>query len=152
MAVSVLSAAKTLGELTDWRLSNLELNKVLYLAHMIRLGETNGHDGLITNVFEAWDYGPVSPRLYHKAKIFGSRPVGNIFRQYPSMNDADALQSLSEAVEATEDFSPGRLVAITHWDGGAWYENYQPGVKGVVIPNEDILNEYYRRAGRHEAA
>lgn len=38
MTVSVLSAAKTLAEMTDWNLSNLEMNKILYLAHMLRLG------------------------------------------------------------------------------------------------------------------
>lgn len=152
MAVSVLSAAKTLGGLTDWGLSNLEMNKVLYLAHMIRLGETDGKDGLISNVFEAWDYGPVSPRLYHKAKVFGSKKVGNIFHQYADVPEGGELDALREAVDATRGRKPSELVAITHWEEGAWAQNYEPGVFGIVIPNEHILEEYRKRVRPTEPA
>ena len=38
MTVNSLSAARTLCELRDWKLSNLELQKLLYLAEMYNLG------------------------------------------------------------------------------------------------------------------
>jgi uncharacterized phage-associated protein len=152
MPVQIFSAAKELGRLTDWRLSNLEMNKVLYLAQMLRLGQTEGRDSLVSNVFEAWDYGPVSPRLYHKAKVFGSKPVGNVFHQYADMDDGDELNALKEAIEATKGRSPSDLVAITHWQEGAWYQNYEPGKRGVIIPNEDIYDEYVKRVRRPEPA
>ena len=38
MSVSALSAAKTFCELRDWKISNLELQKLLYIAQMLHLG------------------------------------------------------------------------------------------------------------------
>jgi uncharacterized phage-associated protein len=51
MAVSVASAAKRLCEKTGWTLSNLELQKILYIAHMFHLGETG--QPLVPGHFEA---------------------------------------------------------------------------------------------------
>lgn len=146
MAHSIHSVAKTLGEMADWSLSNFELNKLAYLAHMLKLGETGGREGLVKNVFEAWDYGPVSPALYHKAKSFGSKPVGNIFHQYSTVEDPEDCRILERVMDLARGRSPGQLVAITHWQEGAWYKNYEPGIKGSIIPNEDILEEYTKRA------
>ncbi len=151
MAYSIYSVAKTFAEKTDWSLSNLELNKLAYLAHMISLGKSNGQRGLVRNVFEAWDYGPVSPGLYHKAKSFGSDPVGNIFHQYESISDPDDIAIVDEVLEGVGARTPGQLVAITHWESGAWYKNYEPGVRGVIIPDEDILDEYRKRAAPQAA-
>lgn len=145
MAHSIHSVAKTLGEMSGWSLSNLELNKLAYLAHMLKLGATGGRAGLVKNVFEAWDYGPVSPALYHKAKAFGAKPVANVFYQYSSVEDPEDRKVLEEVMELARQRTPGRLVAITHWPEGAWYKNYEPGVRGSVIPNEDIFEEYNRR-------
>ena len=77
MSVSSLSAARLVCELRDWKVSNLELQKILYIAHMIYLG--NESVPLIDENFEAWDYGPVIPELYQHVKGFGAKPVGNVF-------------------------------------------------------------------------
>ena len=87
MAISVLSAAKHMGQFSAWTLTHLELQKLLYLSHMIYLG-SHGKP-LISGSFEAWAYGPVHPDLYHKAKIFGSDPVENIiFHDCPDVKGA----------------------------------------------------------------
>jgi uncharacterized phage-associated protein len=148
MSHSVYSVAKTFAEKTDWTLSNLELNKLAYLGQMLALGRSDGENGLVRNVFEAWDYGPVSPALYHKAKAFGSGNVGNIFHQYPALTEDSDLSIVDEVLLAVGDRSPGQLVAITHWENGAWYKNYEPGQKGIIISDEDILMEYRARAER----
>ena len=152
MTNGVLSVAKKFGEIGDWRFTNLELNKLAYLAHMIRLGESGGAAGLVTNTFEAWDYGPVSPRLYHAAKAFGSRPVANIFHQYADITDAADVDAIMRTAKMLEGKKPGDLVAITHWRDGAWYQNYEPGAKGIVISDRDIYGEYLKRAGQQRAA
>lgn len=147
MENSIHTVAKTIARRADWSLSNLELNKLAFMSHMMRLGENEGRAGLVNNVFEAWDYGPVSPSLYHKAKSFGSKAVGNIFHQYDVITDEEDLATVHGVVDAMSGRKPGELVAITHWEDGAWYKNYQPGVKGIVIPDSDILEEYRKRAG-----
>lgn len=146
MAVSSLSAAKTTCELSGWRLSNLALQKILYIAHMFYIGEHNG-EPLVDEPFEAWNYGPVLPRVYHKAKIYGRSPVQNIFHLIPSVEPGDEYNMLSQAVAALASASPSKLVAITHWDKGAWAANYHPDKRATnIIPNSAILEEYHARA------
>ncbi len=144
MTVSVVAAAKRMAERSGWSLSNLELQKMLYLAHMLYMGEHEGKP-LVSGHFEAWDYGPVHPTLYHHVKMFGSSPVGNIFRFEPDIPEGPQAAILDQAVDELSEATPGRLVAITHRVGGAWDKNYMPGKRNIIIPNGDILAEYKER-------
>lgn len=144
MPVSVFSAARHLCERSGWGLSNLKLQKILYLAHMVHLGEAG--EPLVNERFEAWDYGPVSPELYHQVKVFGSGPIRNIFHGFRSPADQRIIESLNEVYDQVSSFTAGQLVHITHRPGGAWDQTYQPGQMGVRIPNEAILEEYRQRA------
>jgi len=141
MTVSVLSAAKRLAAQSSWSLSNLELQKILYLAHMFHMGRNNG-EPLVSGLFEAWDFGPVHPSLYHRAKVFGSDPVENVFYDIPDLPEGPEREIVHEAYESLGSVGPGRLVSATHKKGGAWDKNYIPGARNIVIPNEDILAEY----------
>lgn len=140
MTISVLSAARLLGLKSGWTLSNLELQKIIYLAHMFYLGRAG--QPLVAGNFEAWDYGPIHPSLYHRAKVFGSDPVGNVFHDAPNVPEGAARSILEEAYEKLGSAGPGRLVKATHRPNGAWAINYIPGVRGRVISNHDILAEY----------
>ena len=139
MTVSVLAAAKYAGHYSDWSLSNLVLQKITYLAHMWHYGEKD--EPFIRGSFEAWDYGPVHPDLYHHVKCFGSNPVKNIFRSVSNIEDKYQIGSLESLVDNFAG-KPARLVEITHWDKGAWYKNYEPGRRQCTISDEDIIEEY----------
>ncbi|KAA6406053.1 Panacea domain-containing protein [Candidatus Tokpelaia sp.] len=142
MAISDFSAAKYLAERSDWSLTNLQMQKILYLAHMVYLGRQRG-EPLIREAFEAWDYGPVCPVLHHKLKIYGAEPVGNIFRSYTQLEDnSNEAKILKEALDSLGNLSGGHLVSITHKRGGAWARNYRNGMRGIPIPNQDIIDEY----------
>ncbi|AQS41836.1 MAG: Putative phage-associated protein [Candidatus Tokpelaia hoelldobleri] len=146
MSVSVFSAAKHLAERSGYSLSNLKMQKILYLAHMFYMGENEGKP-LISDRFEAWDYGPVNPELYHELKIYGAEPVGNIFRQYPDLPEGEERSAIDVVCDTLRNVSAGKLVAATHQRDGAWEKHYLQGIKGRVIPNEDILQEYRERFG-----
>ena len=144
MSVSVFVAAKHLGELSGWSKTNLELQKILYIGNMIHLGRED--QPLINEKFEAWVYGPVVPELYHYAKAFGAKPVDNVFKRYDSLpKNSPELQTLHLTYKMTNNFSTTRLIAITHWDEGAWAKNYDSNRQNLVIQKEDIVNEYYNR-------
>lgn len=143
MTTSALSAARSVCEMREWTVSNLELQKILYLAHMFHLGRTG--QPLVAERFEAWDYGPVIPDLYHRVKGFGNAPVRNVFHWVPPVPPGPEYETLREAAEATRRTSPSRLVAITHWDRGAWAQCYRSGVAGITIPNDLIAAEYRAR-------
>lgn len=141
MTISILSAAKRLGERSDWNMSNLELQKLAYLAHMFYMGRHNG-EPLVHGHFEAWAYGPVHPDLYHRAKMFGSGKVKDFI--FNSAADAAGREReiLDEAYRDLGHVRAGLLVSLTHRRGGAWENNYRPGEHGIIIPNSDIIAEY----------
>lgn len=142
MPVSILSAAKRLGERSGWTLTNLQMQKMSYIAHMFHLGETN--EPLVDGTFQAWDLGPVHPVLYHAVKRYGADPVqpdalahvNSVSDDHPGAKQLDA---------AVDQLPRNKLVAITHWKGGAWAKNYEPFSRNALIPNEDILAEYNLR-------
>jgi uncharacterized phage-associated protein len=143
MTISTFQAAKTICNLSNWTISNLPLQKLLYLAHMYHLGEYN--EPLITGQFEAWDLGPVEPSLYHKIKAYGNQPIVDIFYCAILDNNSNEFKSLETVYKQFKDSPPGKLVSITHDDNGAWALNYKPNIHGLIISNEDILNEYKYR-------
>jgi len=140
MTVSTREAAKALGHFSDWSFSNLQMQKILYLAHMFYMGRHQG-EPLVDEHFEAWDYGPVLPSLYHDVKFFGSAPVKDVFFSTQLIQGREA-NIIQEAARAFENTRAGQLVAATHKEGGAWATHYMPGVRGIIIPNGDILREY----------
>ncbi len=125
--------------------TNLQLQKLLYIAHMFHLGSRDAK--LIDGHFEAWDYGPVEPVLYHKLKAFGGNPIPeDILSYYPPFEQGDAeFETIKWVVDTLGAVPASKLVAITHWDKGAWARHYNPGIKGIVIPDQDIIKEYDAR-------
>lgn len=142
MAVSALSAAKELARLSNWSLTNLQLQKILYLAHMVYMYQNEGAP-LIVEGFQAWDYGPVQPSVYHRAKIYGAAPVGSIFLDVSNIDgDSKEAAILKQAYSELSGLTGGQLVHATHKKGGAWDKNYEPGRRNHPIPNDQILEEY----------
>jgi len=136
MPLSALDAAKKVCHRRGWTISNLHLQKLLYIAQL-RFKRANPGMRLIDTTFQAWELGPVSPEVYQVARVFGSDAVKNVFH---SINDAvNPLDVyLYETVSTMSGKTPGELVAITHRMGGAWALYYRPGVFGVPIPDAAI--------------
>jgi len=141
---SAFDLAGTLCENSGWKLSNLSVQKLVYLAQMIHLGE--GEGPLFPEQFEAWDYGPVIPSLYHELKMFGSDAVA-AYARLGRMDPETKLQNdiIDYLDELGSKKRPGQLVALTHWKNGAWAKNYEKHIKGLVIPTSDIRQEYLNR-------
>jgi len=144
MPVSVNAAAKYICERSGWTVTQLSLQKILYLAHMVHLGR---HDSpLVPGHFEAWDYGPVHPSLHQKVKAYGAKPIPKVF--WPSDEvEGTAKKVLDDACDNLLRMSPGQLVRNTHWPKGAWAAHYVPSARNIVIPEDSIIDEYRARMG-----
>ncbi len=149
MGIRTLRAAKTLCDMSGWNLTNLPLQKLMYLSHMVHLGEH--HRPLIDGHFEAWDLGPVEPSLYRKVKAYGDRPIPDVFSVPSFPKGSSEYESLHEIYDELGDRRPSALVAITHESHGAWAKYYQPQVNGIVIPDHAIQREYNERRARANA-
>ncbi len=109
MAAQLDSVAKYIAEEANWGLSNLELQKLMYLAQMIHMGRYDGRP-LFDGSFQAWDFGPVEPSLYHRAKVFGARPVKDIFISAKTFKPNDYRRTVMDDVWAVSFLKCNRLV------------------------------------------
>ena len=141
MTVSSSSAARYACEISGWNLSHLKLQKILYIAHMVFMGRNNGNP-LVDEEFEAWDYGPILPSIYHRLKGFGTSSVKDVFYDASTIDGTKEGDLIREAHEQLRHKEPAELVAITYRPGGAWSNNHRSGRKHITIPNVDILDEY----------
>ena len=139
--MSVLIAARTLGEVSDWRLTNLEMQKVLYVAQMLHLGRTGVP--ICREPFEAWEYGPVVPRLYRNNKSHGRKPVPAFAGPGFGIESTEYL-AIVDALAMVGHMTPSQLIEYTHRQGGAWERYYKAGDKSQEIPNSAILEEFQR--------
>lgn len=138
-----LMAAKTVATLCDFNVTNLKLQKLLYLAHMIHLG--NHGNGLVDSQFEAWNLGPVMPEVYHLLKAYGNGNIHDVFGTDGFPENSTEYETIKAVVNKFRDFKPSLLVQITHQNHGAWAKNFIPRIKGITISDEDILAEYRAR-------
>jgi uncharacterized phage-associated protein len=101
---------------------------------------------LVDARFEAWDFGPIEPELYRKVRMYAAGPIPDVFYTAVPFIQADPrLASLVQVCDTLLTKSPDELVDITHWNKGAWAKNYVPGIRGVEIPDSDIIEEYQHR-------
>lgn len=147
MTIDVLRAAKHLGKVSNWTFSNLEMQKILYICHMLYLGQIKRP--LLEGTFEAWDYGPVHPDLYHFLKYYGSESIPeSVFDDVKDLNESNYQEEIKVFNQMAANFphpSGAKLVGITHWSEGAWGKNYTPGERGIIISNSDVFEEYEKR-------
>jgi hypothetical protein len=68
MSESSSTAARYACRMSGWSLTNLKLQKILYIARMVFVGRTKDQL-LIDEAFKAWDFGPVLPSLYHRVRL-----------------------------------------------------------------------------------
>lgn len=146
MAISAMQAAKLACEASGWTLSNLQLHKILYIAHMVYSGRHGGEPLIGDERFQAWAYGPVLPSVYHYASSYGSSNIQNIFHHVPDADPtSDESETIIDAVRNLGDLDPFQLVDLTHEPVSAWAHSYSPGLRHVVIDQDAIINEYHTR-------
>lgn len=139
MTINSFEAAKKIINLSGNSVTNLKLQKILYLSHMVYLIEHR--QPLVKEAFEAWDYGPVLPSVYHRLKIFGANPVQDRFYEANLIEGTQEANILEKAWQSLAPKEGWELVHMTHRTGGAWANNFEPG-SNKIIPNTDIEKEY----------
>lgn len=137
---NVFCVAKEICKNGNWAITNLELQKILYIAQMFSYGKRG--KPLFDNSIEAWDYGPVVPEVYHKLKFVGNGAIPSFMFPSETCVSEENKVFISHVSEMVNGLKGWELVAITHRIGGAWQSTYRPGVKHLVISPSAIQNEY----------
>ncbi|TAN23030.1 MAG: DUF4065 domain-containing protein [Acidobacteria bacterium] len=133
-------------------ISPMKLLKLVYFAHGWNLALTG--EPLISELVEAWEYGPVVRTLYFEFRRFGDKPIGqpaSILSAF-EIPECDAEHDytrrlLNRIWDAYGRFTAIQLSTMSHDPGGPWSmaRQHNPGVKSPVIPNEQIRDYFAKQ-------
>lgn len=124
-------------------LTPMQLLKLVYIAHGWMLG-LYGRP-LIRDEVQAWQYGPVVPRLYNAVRKFRSLPVeGPLSSRQAEPLDRHEDSIIEQVYRIYGQMSGPALSRLTHAVGTPWAKTFRDGEFGVVIPN-DIIEDHYSR-------
>lgn len=158
-----LELAKRDGKTLD----PMKIQKLVYLAHgwsLALLGKP-----LITDKIEAWKYGPVIRSLYSTFADAGSGPISRPALEARWVNkrleytisriegidewsNQGVKNLLEEVWRVYSGFTAFQLSNYSHEPGSPWAQTWQPGVDGLVIPDEVIKTYFCSLAAKNEPA
>ena len=149
--LSIFDAASYILENSLWTITQLELQKLLYLAQMIHLGEYRSP--ILAARFEAWVYGPVNRALYDETKRYGADPLiaSNIQGNSRAVMARTHKDVLNHVVNHLAGKTGAQLIRITHLEDGAWHKTFDPHLRDIEIPDQLIKDEYIQRVKRVHA-
>lgn len=108
--------------------SNLKLQKLLFLCHAFYLARTGRP--LVRGSFEAWQYGPVHREAYNAFRRFGAEPISENAESFDPVSGTRKplalpksralLDVVHEVVQFHGGKSPSELVELTHAKNGPW--------------------------------
>lgn len=132
--------------------SNLKLQKILYFIQAFFL--LNKNEPCFDEDIEAWDFGPVVPKVYREYKRYGSCDIPTIKSYYDSsdfwnserikyrddiINKYDK-ELIMDVIDEFSDYSATALVQLTHKQK-PWRDAYKP-YENRVITNESIRSYF----------
>lgn len=118
--------------------SNLRLQKLLYFIQVQSIIAL--HEPLFQEPIEAWDFGPVVPKVYHKYKIFGGSNIPIISTQLKKVSLPDKVcKEINTMLDACAKYSTTELTEITYKQL-PWKKAY-----ARTIPiSTNLIKDYYK--------
>lgn len=125
-------------------LTPMQLIKLVYIAHGWMLGLYGR--ALIRDDVQAWQYGPVIPRLYNAVRDYRGGAITGPIRAPGDDTPLDDLEGdmIRQVFELYGTKSGPALSRLTHATGTPWEITYVPGEFGVPIP-DDVIQDHYQR-------
>lgn len=122
----------------------MKLTKLVYIAHGWYLA-IKGRS-LIDENPEAWMYGPVIPKVYHRFKSYGGGRIVKSFTDDITL-DSDADEVFIDKIWTVYGkFSGAELSAMTHAKGTPWSKTWnsikQHSFYSLQIPEQEIKRYY----------
>lgn len=144
VANAVLEEARAQGK----SLTIMQLLKLVYIAHGWSLGLLNAP--LVNEEPEAWQHGPVFPRIYREFRRYGSQPItANASEPFGAVPTAalspDQKAIIQSVVMNYGDFHAFALSRITHESGTPWSQVYRDGLGSSAEISNAIIAEHYKK-------
>ncbi|MDQ6786115.1 MAG: DUF4065 domain-containing protein [Acidobacteriota bacterium] len=141
-AISVANAFLDLARRDGKPLTNMQLQKLVYIAHGYCLAELG--KPLFHNNVHAFEWGPVIPNLYKLLRQYGAGEVKDFIpSDEPSIPlNSPEMEIIKEVWQYYGDFSAWQLSNFTHRTGTPWSETWRVNQFGVI--SDDLIAEHYR--------
>jgi uncharacterized phage-associated protein len=148
-ATSVANTFLDLAQAEGRELTNMKVQKLVFIAHGIYMG-LNGEDRpLIKEHVKAWKWGPVIEELYEGLKEYGAFTCGKVKDENGEEiagipEDAKEYDFVKTIWKLYKDFTAFALSRLTHMKDTPWDIVWRAAPWGY-IPN-GIIATYYERA------
>jgi uncharacterized phage-associated protein len=142
-AIAVANAFIELAKKEGKQLTNMQLQKLVYVAHGWCLALLR--KPLFYNDVKAWAWGPVIPKLYNRLKKYGKGVVTDtIPTDEPLIDSHTEDMSLIQGVwDAYKNFDGLQLSAMTHTEGSPWDMTWKSIRYGKI--SDELIAEHYRQ-------
>ncbi len=142
-AESVANAFLELARRNGKFLTNMQLQKLVYIAHgysLAKLGKPLFHNNI-----HAFEWGPVIPNLYKTLRHYGAGEVKELIPTdaAPISEDGAEMEIIREVWQDYGDFSGLQLSDLTHRKGTPWSETWRINQFGVI--SDELIGEHYRQ-------
>lgn len=144
-AVDVANEIIRVAHQSGKSISNMKLQKLLYLAQGIHLALMN-NEPLFEDAIEAWKYGPVVPSVYHKFKIYfaGEIPANHPFSIENGLLDTDQKKIVKRVVELYGGLSAISLSNFTHLPESPWSSVYNDTTNSSAEITTSSIANYFK--------
>ena len=142
-AESVANAFLDLAKREGKSLTNMQLQKLVYLAHGYCLAQLN--KPLFHNNIHAFQWGPVIPPLYKQIRHYGADPITGYIPtdEAPISPESEEMEIIREVWQYYGGFSGLELSDLTHRKGSPWSETWKNNPFGVI--SDDLIAKHYRK-------
>jgi uncharacterized phage-associated protein len=134
------------------RITQMQAQKLVYLAHGWSLAGLD--EPLVEDQFQAWEFGPVIPKLYSALRRYGRSPISGLIcwgddTPFPFDDDGEAHEELNPDEAAIIDFvwetygsfPAFKLSALTHQPGTPWSNSFEHS-RNRPIEDEQIKRHF----------
>lgn len=151
-SITVANRLLERARMSNDTMTPMQVLKLVYLAHGWTLGLLGRP--LIRDEVQAWEYGPVIPRLYNAMRHFKSSPVVGLLGGGNSTEVLPPVEAsiVDQVYDKYGSHSGPALSRLTHLPGSPWHTTYVRGSFGIVIPNDIIEDHYARLAAARRGA
>lgn len=140
-AIAVANVFIDLAKESDNSLSNMQLQKLVYIAHGFSLALLD--KALIYNDVKAWQYGPVYPKLYKKLRKYGAGKVVDFLDCDEKLaNDNEFMEVIRGVWKAYGKMSGGELSARTHSPKTPWSQCWEKEPYSNI--SDELIQNYYK--------
>lgn len=146
--LAVSNELLTQAESQGISVSPMQLQKLLYFLdgwHM----ELNDGARILSDRFEAWQFGPVCPTAYHEFKHFGSGEINELSLNpfsgtpWPASLSTKQKQLVGEILRIYGSLTGPQMSHLTHKSGTPWDKTWNGGVgKGDTIEPQLVHEEF----------